>query len=355
MLSRRRRRSNSGLPSSPSSSPEPEQQPRINSPSPTRYPARIISNTNSAVSNTEPVSGGWTEEEAKNWLEVSGKKWMRYYYRTQGPNKFKMRKEKGKGTAARPLGTGSSDCAPMVHPEEIKITVFEYPDPEDGEYKRGPVRHVQSINPFLTATNMLDALKLVVGGDPKIAAHNAELESAEKEVTRLTKKVESLVKQIEDIESKIEEQTKNVDEAKDAAPIKPGSVKKRPGGVAYTIQGGAKGATANKETKQKQSKMEKLNEQLTNAKKDLAATELALKDAEKHLEELQSKVVKGSKAKTVSSSVTPNANKDRFVPEKNNPANQTSHSKKSSNLPPKPSNNATPGTVTIGTSSSSNA
>ena len=60
--------------------------------------------------------------------------------------------------------------------------------------------------------------------------------------------------------------------------------------------------------------MEKLREQLTNAKKDLAATELALEDAKKHLEELQSQVVKGSKAKTVASPVTPNANKDRFVP-----------------------------------------
>ena len=275
---------------------------------------------------------------------------MRYYHRTQGQMKFKLRKDKSK--ISKPLGTGSSECAPMIHPEEIKITVFEYPDPEDGEYKRGPVRHVQSINPFLTATNMLDALKLAIGGDPKIAAHNAELVSAEKEVTRLTKKVESLVKKIENIESKISgKQNKNIDEAGNVAPIKPGSTKKAPGGVAYTVQAGgaeegapAEGATA--EGAPKQSKMEKLREQLANAKKELAATELALKDAEKHLEELQSKVVKGSKAKTVSSSVPPTTNPSTGPENKSLPTSTSSSTPSTNN----PSSNDKPQTASVNAS-----
>ena len=138
------------------------------------------SNTQYTLSGN--IRPGWTKEEGENWLELSGKKWMRYYHRTQGPNKFKMTKDKTNSNnkkISRPLGTGSSDCAPMIHPQEIKITVLEYPDPEDGSYQRGPVTHVESVNPFLTATNMLDALKLVIDGDPKIAAHNAELESSE--------------------------------------------------------------------------------------------------------------------------------------------------------------------------------
>lgn len=143
------------------------------------------SNTQRTFDNnsTENIRPGWTEEEGENWLELSGKKWMRYYHRTQGPNKFKMTKDKTNSNnkkLSRPLGTGSSDCAPMIHPQEIKISVFEYPDPEDGSYQRGPVRHVvESVNPFLTATNMLDALKLVIDGAPKITADNSEPESSE--------------------------------------------------------------------------------------------------------------------------------------------------------------------------------
>ena len=63
---------------------------------------------------------------------------------------------------------------------------------------------------------------------------------------------------------------------------------------------------------------------------------MSIKKAEKHLEELQSKVVKGSKAKTVSSPVTPNANK---------PTNNAN----------KPTNNPPPGTVKNVTTNNTNA
>ena len=289
---RNRSLSVSSLPSM--SNNESSRQSRFRTPSVSSLPATL--------SNTEPVSGDWTEEEAKNWLELSGKKWMRYYHRTQGPNKFKIRKDKSKGKKAKPLGTGSSDCAPMVHPEEIKITIFEYPDPEDGEYKRGPVRHVQSINPFLTATNMLDALKLAIGGDPKIAAHNAELKSAENEVKRLTKKSQSLTKDIEAIENKISQLQSHV-----SITIPPESntsffAKNK---HAIPLGGGAKKQKTQEELeKEKQDKLKTLNENLEKKREELNATNLALKDAEEHLKELQSKDVKGSKAKPTETSAT---------------------------------------------------
>lgn len=342
------RQTRNGTPNSGyQSSPQPEELPSINSPSPEPYPARIQTNTSnnsrSLSPSPESVTGEWTEEQAKNWLELSGKKWMRYYHRTQGPNKFKIRKDKSKSKKIKPLGTGSSDSAPMVHPEEIKITVFEYPDPEDGEYKRGPVTHIQSINPFLTATNMLDALKLAIGGDPKIAAHNAELKSAEKEVTRLTKKVESLVKEIESVESKIEEQqNKNLAKIGNTGSIPPGSIKKTPGGIAYTVQSGGTGEEQNKP----KAKMGELQEKLATLKNELKATELALKDSKKHLEDLQSKVVKGSKVKSLTTAVEPNTTKDDFVPEKKS-VNNT--------LPSVIPNNAPSGTVKNVTTNNSSA
>lgn len=129
--------------------------------------AAIISNN-----NTKP----WMKpQEAEDWLELSGKKLMRYYYKTQGPNKFKMRKVQSKKSKKdRPLGTGSNDCPPMINPEEIKITLFEYP--KDGNYKpqRPVIRHIQSINPYLTATNMLEALKSVIEAPQQENSHQLQ-------------------------------------------------------------------------------------------------------------------------------------------------------------------------------------
>ena len=84
----------------------------------------------------------------------------------------------------------------MINPEEIKITLFEYP--KDGNYKpqRPTIKHIQSVNPYLTATNMLDALKLTIEGKEKsktsttttttTTTTSSEIEAAEQEVTRLT-------------------------------------------------------------------------------------------------------------------------------------------------------------------------
>lgn len=289
-------------PFSPSEQPRliqslPEEQPRNRSPSPSPFPARYNNLNTNNTRLAEPVNDEWTEEDAKNWLELSGKKFMRYYYRTQGPNKFKTRKLKetiNKINKTKPLGTGSSDCAPMVHPEEIKLTVFEFPDPEDGEYKRGPIRHVQSINPFLTATNMLDALKLAIGGDPKIAAHNAELESVEKEVMRLTKKEKSLTQEIKKIEDQIKTLQTSV-----SITIPPNFAKAKSD---LPLGGGAKTIKTPEELKEQ--KIQKLEENLNKKREELEATTLALKDAINKLEELQSKDVKGSKAKPTETSAT---------------------------------------------------
>ena len=61
------------------------------------------------------------------------------------------------------------------------------------------------------------------------------------------------------IESKIsEQQNKNLNKAGNVAPIKPGSVKKAPGGVAFTVQAGGFPIPGKKKSeapeKQKQSK-----------------------------------------------------------------------------------------------------
>lgn len=225
----------------------------------------------------------------EEWLASSGKKFSRYYYKTQGPIKFKMGKISGPGVGNR-SSKRSNDTAPMIHPEEIKITTFEYPDPENGEYKRGPVRHVQSINPYLTATNMLDALKLVIGGDPVIAAHEAEISSAQSEVSRLEKKKAKLEKDI----NALKEQYKEV-EAKTEAEIQAASVpgatvsepRVAPGGVAFNVKGGGR-----------KQDLKSIQDSIKTKTNELAAINQALQEATQKLNELKSKEVKGSQAKT---------------------------------------------------------
>ena len=226
----------------------------------------------------------------EEWLASSSKKFSRYYFKSQGPGNFRLKKIQGPGD--RNIARSNGSCAPMIHPEEIKITTFEYPDPENGEYKRGPVRHVQSINPYLTATNMLDALKLVIGGDPKIAAHEAEINSAQSEVNRLTKKQTKLEKQINELKEQIQNTERQIttEIEQSAAPgTTISDVTSAPGGVSYTITGGAKNA---------KNTLKSLQDSLKSKTNELNLVIQALQEATQKLNELQSKDVKGSKAKT---------------------------------------------------------
>lgn len=243
------------------------------------------------------IASSYNPEE---WLASSGKKFSRYYYKTQGPIKFKMGKISGPGAGN---GTNKSrknkECAPMIHPEEIKITTFEYPDPENGEYKRGPVRHVQSINPYLTATNMLDTLKLVIGGDPAIAAHEAEISSAQSEVSRLEKKKAKLEQDINTLKEQykeVEAKTKAKIEASSVpgATVKPGSAVATPGGLTFNIinmNGGSK------------NELKSIQDSINTKTNELAAVNQALQEATEKLKALQSKEVKGSKAKAMTSTI----------------------------------------------------
>jgi len=223
-------------------------------------------NTNSNTnSNPEPYN-------PQDWLQLSGDKLSRYYAKTQGVNTFKMSK-KIKGPMSRKRegerqGMGS-ECAPMIHPEEIKISVFEYPDPKDGEYKRGPVKTVQHINPFLTATNMLDALKLVVGGDPEIAAHEAAIESIKSEIARLEQKAMRLEKDIQSLENELKEEI--VKSGVEGAQVSNPKISKS--GVSYNIKGGAK-----------TNKISSLREQIKKKQTELESVKMALADANKKLE-----------------------------------------------------------------------
>ena len=206
----------------------------------------------------------------QDWLQLSGDKLSRYYAKTQGVNTFKMSKKiKGPATRTREKEGMGSECAPMIHPEEIKISVFEYPDPKDGEYKRGPVKTVQHINPFLTATNMLDALKLVVGGDPEIAAHEAAIESIKSEIARLEQKATQLEKDIQSLENELKEEiVKSGVEGVEVSNPKIGK-----SGVSYNIKGGAK-----------TNKISSLREQINSKKTELESVKMALADANKKLE-----------------------------------------------------------------------
>jgi len=206
----------------------------------------------------------------QDWLQLSGDKLSRYYAKTQGVNTFKMSKKiKGPATRKREKEGMGSECAPMIHPEEIKISVFEYPDPKDGEYKRGPVKTVQHINPFLTATNMLDALKLVVGGDPEIAAHEAAIESIKSEIARLEQKATQLEKDIQSLENELKEEiVKSGVEGVEVSNPKIGK-----SGVSYNIKGGAK-----------TNKISSLREQINSKKTELESVKMALADANKKLE-----------------------------------------------------------------------
>ena len=206
----------------------------------------------------------------QDWLQLSGDKLSRYYAKTQGVNTFKM-STKIKGPVARKRETQGmgSECAPMIHPEEIKISVFEYPDPKDGEYKRGPVKTVQHINPFLTATNMLDALKLVVGGDPEIAAHEATIESIKSEIARLEQKATSLEKDIQSLDDELKEEI--VKSGVEGAEVT--NPKTSKGGISFNIKGGAK-----------TDKISLLREQIKKKQTELESVKMALVDANKKLE-----------------------------------------------------------------------
>lgn len=145
----------------------------------------------------------------QDWLALSGKKLERYYYKSQNSNTFKLGgKKSATKSKTNKASNGSSDCPPMINPEEIKITLFEYP--KDGNYtpQRPAIKHIQSVNPYLTATNMLDALKLVIEGKEKSKTSSTtttsasilnDIEAVEREVTRLTQQKIQLEQEIDDL------------------------------------------------------------------------------------------------------------------------------------------------------------
>jgi hypothetical protein len=147
----------------------------------------------------------------QDWLALSGKKLERYYYKSQNSNTFKLGgKKSAKKSKTNKVSKSSGDCPPMINPEEIKITIFEYP--KDGNYtpQRPIIKHLQSVNPYLTATNMLDALKLVIEGKEKSKTSSTtttttspEIEAAEQEVTRLTQQKMQLEKEIDALEEQL--------------------------------------------------------------------------------------------------------------------------------------------------------
>jgi hypothetical protein len=148
----------------------------------------------------------------QDWLALSGKKLERYYYKSQNSTTFKLPSKKStKKSKTNKVSKSSGDCPPMINPEEIKITIFEYP--KDGNYtpQRPAIKHIQSVNPYLTATNMLDALKLVIEGKEKSKTSSTtttttspEIEAVEQEVTRLTQQKMQLEKEIDALEKQLE-------------------------------------------------------------------------------------------------------------------------------------------------------
>ena len=150
----------------------------------------------------------------QDWLALSGKKLERYYYKSQNSTTFKLpSKKSAKKSKTNKVSKSSGDCPPMINPEEIKITLFEYPKDENYTPQRPTIKHIQSVNPYLTATNMLDALKLVIEGKEKSKTSSTtstsastpnDIEAAEQEVTRLTQQKMQLEKEIDALEKQLE-------------------------------------------------------------------------------------------------------------------------------------------------------
>lgn len=142
--------------------------------------------------------------DAENWLYESGEVLRRFYWVTQNdkmgsPNKFRLKKTKklngpsDRSGSTRPSKSGN--CAHVVQPEKIELSIFEYPNP-DGDYKRPPIRQITHVNPHATAAAILDALKLVIGGDPELEEISANIKSSENKIASLKKQIAKIDKEI---------------------------------------------------------------------------------------------------------------------------------------------------------------
>ena len=143
--------------------------------------------------------------DAENWLYKSGEVLRRFYWVTQNdkmgsPNKFRLKKTKklngpsDRSGSTRPSKSGN--CAQVVEPEKIEFSIFEYPNP-DGDYKRPPIRQITHVNPHATAAAILDALKLVIGGDPELEEISANIKSSENKIASLKKQIAKIDDEIQ--------------------------------------------------------------------------------------------------------------------------------------------------------------
>ena len=206
-------------------------------------------------------------------------------------NKFRLKKTKklsgpsDRSGSTRPSKSG--DCAHVVEPEKIEFSIFEYPNP-DGDYKRPPIRQITHVNPHATAAAILDALKLVIGGDPELEEISANIKSSENKIASLTKQIAKIdeeikAKQTESLNSGYSANTNsNGSNSNDAGPSsKPKSRIKSFSMSRKKKQKQKTPVTISQEIKKLQAERAKLETQLTEEKSKLATHKSELNAAKK--------------------------------------------------------------------------